>query len=227
MTVIYVGTDLAARHPDITQARGVVCDTGDTTSTMVDFGEHGDLVIADEELVLAGGQRVVVTVGGTAGVTSDVQDAERNPTHRTNVIWDDGDVSDTPTDALIVSDVPTDDDTTVRRALTRRADAAAAWRTSPNSALDRRFLTKVRRYDDAIATINRRIADATTATVSPTLDEVEQENAALRTALRAALAEAWHGDDCELGHMARNPVCNCWRADALKLIPDAATEDDE
>lgn len=225
MTVIYVGTSLGL---DFHRERGVVCDTAAETMTMVDFGERGDHVVPDTDLVLAGGQRVTLGQHEPNGVTSDVQDDDRSPVHRTIVLWDDGDVTSIQTADLQQSAAFRNDAQVLPRALGRRAFVAQAMHTNSDRTLDVEFLRKINRYDEAISTITRVLDEEPDGEVETEgADTLRAENDALRKVLRAALEQAWHGDDCELGHMAQDPKCNCWRADAIRLIPDAATDADE
>jgi hypothetical protein len=223
MTVVNVGTSLG---PDFHLKPGVVCDTAAESMTMVDFGERGDHVIADSDLVLAGGQRVTLGQHMPNGVTSDVQDDDRTPVHRTIVLWDNGDVTSIQTVDLQRSAVPRNDAQVLPRALGRRAFVVQAMRTGSDRALDVEFLRNINRYDEAISTVVRAL-DAEPEVAEEPADALRAEIDALRNTLRAALEQAWHGDDCETGHMARNPKCNCWRADAIRLLPDGASYADE
>lgn len=220
MTVIYVGTSLS---PDFHRAHGTVCDTAAETMTMVDFGERGDHVIDDTDLVLAGGQRVGIRSSSIAGTTSDSEHTDQTGVHCTNVIWDDGDVSASPTESLLRSDATPDDEQTLRAVKGLRAHLLTQVRDATGRRADR-ITTDIALQDGAIGTLERLHAEAP---ATPAAADVQQENDALRKSLRAALDQAWHGEDCETGHMVRNPKCNCWRADALRLIPDAATHADE
>ena len=232
MTVIYAVDAVDELGPDLFFARGTVCDAGDETTTMVDFGEHGDHVVHDRNLILAGKQRVALNGGALLGTTSDTQDGVRTPTHRTIVIWDDGYVAHVETGSLLASDADRDDHRTLRLIEHRRGFAAHAAAMNTNPDLEALFGENVDRLDHAIDTILDIMTETGQEAVVADAEavqsgNVEQENAALRKALTAALAEGSHGDDCETSHMARNPKCNCWRAEAVRLIPEAATYEDE
>ncbi|WIB65281.1 hypothetical protein [Curtobacterium sp. MCBD17_040] len=185
MTVTYVGTRLAESDPDIYLATGTVGAESNVAQTLVYFGANGVIAVPHEDLILAGGQRVTFGERLLNGVTSDTQDLDRTSTHRTIVIWDNGDVTAIQTSDLLASDAPRNDaGTTITSALDKKPDTEAA---------------------------------------PGTIAELRTANEALKAALRAALDQGWHGEDCETEHMVRNPKCNCWRADAIQLIPDGAT----
>ncbi len=220
MAVIYVGTTLGT---DLYRERGTVCDTAAEAMTTVDFGERGDIIIPDEDLVLAGGQRVGIRSSTIAGTTSDSEHTDQTGAHFTNVIWDDGDVFPSLTASLLPSDEPRNGEQTLRATQGLRAHLLTQVRDAAGQRADR-ITADIALHDGAIATLERlHAADP----ARPTAADVQQENAALRKALRSALKQAWHGDDCETGHMVRNAKCNCWRVDAIGLIPDGATYADE